>query len=53
MCIGGAADCGVREGMKRLFWKNPDYNLTEIVVTKDGTLTRQQILDAAAYSRRA
>jgi cell division septal protein FtsQ len=44
--IGGAV-YGVREGMKKFFWQNADYKLSEIAVTKDGTLTRQQILDAS------
>jgi cell division protein FtsQ len=36
-----------REGMRRLFFENPDYLLREIVVQTDGTLQRDQILKAA------
>ncbi len=38
---------GVREGLRRLLWQNPDYAVSEITVTGDGTLTRQQIIEAS------
>jgi len=38
---------GVRLGAKRLFFENPDYQLSQIEVQTDGTLQRDQILKAA------
>lgn len=38
---------GVREGAKRLFFENPDYQLRQIAVQTDGTLQREQILKVA------
>lgn len=38
---------GGREGLNRLLWKNPDYNLTNVEINDDGTLSREQILAAA------
>lgn len=38
---------GVREGAKRLFFENPDYQLRQIAVQTDGTLPREQILKVA------
>lgn len=38
---------GVRYGAQRLFFDNPDYRLSKIQVTTDGTLQREQILKAA------
>src|SRR5450432_2732491 len=38
---------GVRLGAKRLFFENPDYQLSQIEVQTDGTLQREQILKAA------
>jgi hypothetical protein len=38
---------GVRLGAKRLFFENPDYQLSQIDVQTDGTLQREQILQAA------
>jgi cell division septal protein FtsQ len=38
---------GVRFGAKRLFFENPDYQLSQIEVQTDGTLQRDQILKAA------
>jgi len=38
---------GVRFGTKRLFFENPDYQLSEINVQTDGTLQREQILKTA------
>ena len=38
---------GVRFGAKRLFFENPDYQLSEINVQTDGTLQREQILKTA------
>jgi cell division protein FtsQ len=45
VCIG--LYIGVREGLQRLFFNNPDYRLSEIVVQTDGTLQRDQILKTA------
>ncbi len=38
---------GGRAALRRYFWQNPDYNLTEVDFSTDGSLTRQQVLDAA------
>jgi cell division septal protein FtsQ len=38
---------GVRFGAKRLFFENPDYQLSQIDVQTDGTLQRDQILKTA------
>jgi len=38
---------GVREGVRRFFFENPDYRLTKIEVQTDGTLQREQILKTA------
>ncbi len=38
---------GVREGVKRLFFENPDYSVSQIDVQTDGTLQREQILKIA------
>jgi cell division protein FtsQ len=38
---------GGRECMNRLLWQNPDYNLANIEIHSDGTLTRDQILTAS------
>jgi cell division protein FtsQ len=45
VCAGVVA--GVRFGVKRLFFENPDYRLSSIEVQTDGTLQREQILKAA------
>lgn len=38
---------GVRYGSKQLFFENPDYQLSKIEVVTDGTLQREQVLQAA------
>ena len=38
---------GARFGAKRLFFENPDYQLSQIQVQTDGSLQRDQILQAA------
>ena len=38
---------GVRYGSKQLFFENPDYRLSKIEVVTDGTLHREQVLQAA------
>ena len=38
---------GVREGSRRLFFENPDYQLSRIHVQTDGNLQRDLILDTA------
>jgi cell division septal protein FtsQ len=38
---------GVRSGLSRFFFDNPDYRLSTIEVQTDGTLQRDQILKAA------
>jgi cell division septal protein FtsQ len=38
---------GTREAARRLFFENPDYQLKKIELQTDGTLQREQILNAA------
>jgi cell division septal protein FtsQ len=45
LCIG--VYFGVREGARRFFFENPDYELKTIAVQTDGTLQRDQILKVA------
>ncbi len=45
ICAGVAV--GVRIGAKRLFFENPDYQLSEISVQTDGTLQREQVVKTA------
>jgi hypothetical protein len=37
---------GVRQGAKRLFFENPDYQIKTIELETDGTLQREQVLKA-------
>ena len=48
--VGAGLYFGVRLGAKRLFFENPDYQLSQIDVQTDGTLQREQILQAANLS---
>jgi cell division septal protein FtsQ len=43
----GAVYVGARGAAKRLFFENPDYRLKTIELQTDGTLQREQVLDAA------
>jgi len=43
--IGGAW-VGGRIALRRYFWQNPEYTLSEISIHTDGSLTRDQILEA-------
>ncbi len=45
--IGGAIYLGATRGLARLFYQNPDYNITTLQVETDGVLTRDQVLDSA------
>ena len=38
---------GIRYGAKQLFFENPDYRLSKIEIVTDGTLQREQVLQAA------
>jgi cell division septal protein FtsQ len=38
---------GAREGARRLFFENPDYQVNTIELQTDGTLQREQVLKAA------
>jgi cell division septal protein FtsQ len=38
---------GAREGARRFFFQNPDYQLTTIEIQTDGNLQREQILNVA------
>ncbi|MBA2623656.1 MAG: FtsQ-type POTRA domain-containing protein [Chthoniobacterales bacterium] len=46
LVLGGIV-YGVRFGAKRLFFENPDYRLSKIEVRTDGSLQREQVLQAA------
>ena len=45
--VGTGLYFGARFGAKRLFFENPDYQLSQIDIQTDGTLQRDQILKAA------
>ena len=45
--IGIAIYFGVREGARRFFFENPDYQIKVVTVQTDGTLQRDQILSVA------
>lgn len=46
LCVG--LWVGGKEAMRRFVWENPDYYLTDIRVSSDGALQRDQILQAGA-----
>jgi cell division protein FtsQ len=43
--VGGIA-YGGRAALRRFFWQNPDYNLAEVSIHTDGSLTREEIIAA-------
>ena len=45
--VCGSLVFGIRYGAKQLFFENPDYQLNKIGVQTDGTLQREQVLEAA------
>ncbi|MBA2431299.1 MAG: FtsQ-type POTRA domain-containing protein, partial [Chthoniobacterales bacterium] len=45
--VCGGIVWGVRAGAKTLFFENPDYRLSKIDVSTDGTLQRERVLEAA------
>ena len=45
--IGGAT-YGVRAALTKFLWENPDYNLTDLEIATDGTLSREEIISAAS-----
>ena len=48
MALVGGAVYGVREGVSRMFLKNPEYNVAAVEITDDGpALTREVILSTA------
>src|SRR6266704_3597081 len=47
VALCAAANAGVREAARRLFFENPDYQLKTIELQTDGTLQREQVLKAA------
>lgn len=51
MILIGAASSGiyfgVREGLRRLVFENPDYRISSLEIVTDGALTREQIIEAA------
>ncbi len=49
LCAG--AYYGVRTGLSRFFFDNPDYQLSTIAVRTDGTLQRDQVLKAGGLSQ--
>lgn len=44
--LSAGAWVGTRELLRRLLWENPTFFLTDVRVTTDGTLTREQIINA-------
>lgn len=42
--MAGGIWYGGRECLNKFFWRNPDYNLTNVEISDDGTLSREQIL---------
>ncbi|PYL46601.1 MAG: hypothetical protein DMF32_12190, partial [Verrucomicrobia bacterium] len=47
VALCGAGYAGAREGARRLFFQNPDYQIKTIELQTDGTLQREQVLKAA------
>lgn len=47
IALCGAGYVGAREGARRLFFQNPDYQVKTIELQSDGTLQREQVLKAA------
>jgi len=45
--LSAAVYFGAREGARRFFFENPDYQLSKIEVQTDGTLQREQVLKVA------
>jgi cell division septal protein FtsQ len=45
--LAGAVWYGGRECLNRFLWRNPDYILTTVEISDDGTLSREQIQDTA------
>ena len=45
--VVGSLFYGIRFGAQRLFFENPDYQLSKIEVQTDGTLQREQVLETA------
>jgi len=41
---------GGRECLNRFLWKNPDYNVTNVEIRDDGTLSREQVLAASGIA---
>ena len=46
IAVGAGLYYGVRAGLSRFFFDNPDYRLSTIAIRTDGTLQRDQILKA-------
>ena len=44
-CLAFFAVAGVKAGVNKLFFENPEFRISQISVTTDGSLTRTQILD--------
>jgi len=42
----GGIGYGGREALRKVFWQNPDYHLSEVAIHTDGSLTREQIVQA-------
>src|SRR5438874_10985794 len=47
VALCGAGYAGAREAARRLFFENPDYQVKTIELQTDGTLQREQVLNAA------
>jgi cell division septal protein FtsQ len=46
IAVGGGLYYGIRIGLSRFFFDNPDYRLSTIAIRTDGTLQRDQVLKA-------
>ncbi len=45
--IGGAI-YGAQAALTKFLWENPDYNLTDLEIATDGTLSREEIISATS-----
>ncbi len=44
----GGAIFGVRAALTNFLWENPDYNLTDLEISTDGTLRREEVISAGS-----
>ncbi len=46
VAMGAGAWVGTKQALRRLVWENPAFYLSDVRVSTDGTLTREQVLNA-------